>query len=266
MASLIDPFLIGLAVKMLATAAVVVTASLIVERMGPFIGAMVATLPISAGPAYIFLAMEHGSDFIEKASIVSLAMNAALAVFILVYALVAQKQGVLLSLACALLIWFSIAWLLTNLQWGLREAVALNVVSYSACIVIARKFLMQQGLKGKVFTVRWWDIPLRAIGVMSLVGIVVLLGRTLGPTAAGISATAPVVMTSLALILHPRIGGPAAALVLANGLIGLVGMGFALLALYAAVPTLGTALALLLALVICVLWNASLVLLRHRAG
>ena len=34
---------------------------LVVERAGPLVGAMVATLPITAGPAYAFLAAEHGA-------------------------------------------------------------------------------------------------------------------------------------------------------------------------------------------------------------
>ncbi len=44
-------FWLLLAAKMLTTAIIVVAASKIVERAGPFIGAMVATLPISAGPS-----------------------------------------------------------------------------------------------------------------------------------------------------------------------------------------------------------------------
>ena len=37
------------AAKLALTMGIVVTASLMVERAGPFIGAMIATLPISAG-------------------------------------------------------------------------------------------------------------------------------------------------------------------------------------------------------------------------
>lgn len=260
-----DPFLISLIVKMLATAAVVVTASLVVERIGPFLGAMVATLPISAGPAYIFLAMEHGPDFIERSSIVSLAMNAATAIFILVYAFAAQYRGVLLSLACALIAWFASAWTLTRIHWDLHAAIALNLVSFVSCILAARKFLMEPALKGKASIPRWWDIPLRALGVMSLVGSVVLAGRLLGPTVAGVAAAVPIVMTSLALILHPRLGGPATALVLANGLPGMMGMGLALVALHTSVTLVGSALALSMALVVCVSWNVGLVLLRRKA-
>ncbi len=41
---------------MAVAAAFVVSASVITERSGPVIGALVATLPISAGPSYVFLA------------------------------------------------------------------------------------------------------------------------------------------------------------------------------------------------------------------
>ena len=40
-----DPFWILLAAKMTTTAIIVVAASKVVERLGPFLGAMVATLP-----------------------------------------------------------------------------------------------------------------------------------------------------------------------------------------------------------------------------
>ena len=42
-------FLLTLALRMAVTAAFIVTASIITERSGPVIGALIATLPISAG-------------------------------------------------------------------------------------------------------------------------------------------------------------------------------------------------------------------------
>jgi len=44
--------------------AIVVSASRAAERAGPFIGAMIATLPVSTGPVYVFLAIDHGAPFI----------------------------------------------------------------------------------------------------------------------------------------------------------------------------------------------------------
>src|ERR1041385_9261782 len=59
-------FLLTLALRMAITAAFVVSASIITEKSGPVIGALVATLPISAGPSYVFLALDHDAAFIAE--------------------------------------------------------------------------------------------------------------------------------------------------------------------------------------------------------
>jgi hypothetical protein len=46
-------FILSLGARMAVSAAFVVIASMITERSGPAIGALVATLPVSAGPSYI---------------------------------------------------------------------------------------------------------------------------------------------------------------------------------------------------------------------
>ena len=61
-------FILTLALRMAITAAFVVSASVITERSGPVIGALVATLPISAGPSYVFLALDHDAAFIAERS------------------------------------------------------------------------------------------------------------------------------------------------------------------------------------------------------
>ena len=59
-----DPFWLALLLKMSASALLVVTASLVVERSGPLAGALIATLPLSAGPNYAYLALDHGPVFL----------------------------------------------------------------------------------------------------------------------------------------------------------------------------------------------------------
>jgi hypothetical protein len=102
-----DDFWLSLAAKMIATGALVMAVALIVERIGPFAGAMVATLPLSSGPAYAFIGLDHGPEFVAQSALVSLAVNAAVAPFIIVYAFMAQRFGLLLSLAAALAVWRS---------------------------------------------------------------------------------------------------------------------------------------------------------------
>ena len=70
-------FILTLGLRMAITAAFVVSASVITERSGPVIGALVATLPISAGPSYVFLALDHDAAFIAEGALASLPINAA---------------------------------------------------------------------------------------------------------------------------------------------------------------------------------------------
>jgi len=257
-----DPFLVGLALKMVASAAVVVAASLIVERLGPFLGAMVATLPISAGPAYVFLAYEHGPAFIERSSLVSLVVNAATAGFIVVYAVLAQSHRVLASLAGALCFWVVAAWTISRFEWSLPGAIMLNAAAFGGAILATRRFLHAPN-PIRTQPNPWWGIPARAIGVMALVAVVIMTGRSIGPEAAGIAALTPLAMTSLVAILHPRIGGPPTAAVLANSLTGMIGFTACLVVLHVGSVPLGSAAALTAALATSVLWNGGLALRRH---
>ena len=52
-----------------------------------------ATLPVSAGPVYVFLALDHDATFISVSAVVSLALNAATAVFVTVYVLMARRRS-----------------------------------------------------------------------------------------------------------------------------------------------------------------------------
>ena len=72
------------------------------------------------------------------------------------------------------------------------------------------------------------------------------------------------VFTSMMLILHPRIGGPPTAAVLANSAWGLIGLGIAIAVLHVAALQFGSAIGLSLALATCVGWNLSLWWLGRR--
>jgi hypothetical protein len=109
-----------------------------------------------------------------------------------------------------------------------------------------------------LITRRWYDIPLRASLVATLVATVVTLSKWVGPNLSGTIALFPAVFTSMMLILHPRIGGPATAAVLANSGWGLMGLGIAIAVLHLTALRFGSAVALSLALATCVSWNLGL--------
>jgi hypothetical protein len=255
-------FWAALLAKMLTSAAIVVLASLAVERTGPLVGAMIATLPVSAGPAYVFLALDHDAGFLRDSAVASLPAIAATALFIAAYAGMARRHGVLLSLATALVVWIAAALGLAHLGGGLSGAGTATILVILACAVACRGLRQSGPLPARPGRRR--DILVRAAIVMGLVVAVVLAGRLAGPAAAGILAFAPVVMVSLAVILHPRIGGAAIATVLVLSLPGLLGFVAALAVLALTVERLGPALALSLALLTNLGWNGGILLMSRR--
>jgi len=248
-------FWLALAVKMAITAGFVVLATATAERAGALVGALVATLPIAAGPAYAFLALDHDVPFIATSALASLAVNAVTAIFALTYAAAAQRHGLALSLAAALAAWTVLAAVVRSVEWTLASAIGLNVVVIPACIVIGRRL---RDVPMPLVTRRAYDIPLRAAMAAVLVATVVGLSAPVGPTITGILAVFPIVLTSLMLILHPRIGGRPTAAVLTNTISGLGGFACALLALHLAAVPLGSPAALMLALAVSIAANLTI--------
>lgn len=259
-----DPFWFTLLMKMLTSAFIVVLASIVVERLGPVMGALVATLPLSAGPNFVYLAMDHGAAFLAETARIGLQVNIATAVFVLGYALAARRTNVVAALAIGFAAWGALVATVRFLDPSVGVTFAANVVVYGACHLAARRLFT--GQRAPAAPRRFYDLPLRALTVMALVAAVVVSGRLAGPTAAGVIATVPLVLTSLAVILHPRIGGPATAQVALRSYPGLLGFGVAVGVVAVAAIPLGSTLALSAGLATAVLWNLVLLQLSRRAG
>ena len=106
---IVEIFLVGLLLKIAMTALIVVTASLVVERSGPFIGSLIASLPTAGGAAMIILAWEHSPAFIAQSAVGSIVSNAVCAIFALTYAALAQRRSLPVSIGGAFLVWFCCA-------------------------------------------------------------------------------------------------------------------------------------------------------------
>lgn len=254
-------FLLSLVLRMAVTAAFVIAASIITERAGPVVGSLVASLPVSAGPSYIFLAIDHDAAFIAQGALASLPINATTIVLSVVYVVLAQRRHVVISLGAAIALWFVFAWAVQAFVWTLTAGIVVNLIAFAVCLPLVQRY---RAAKMPLITRRWYDIPLRALLVSTLVATVVTLSGWVGPTVSGIIALFPVVFSSLMLILQPRIGGPATAAVIANGLWGLIGFGMAVVVLHLVALRLGSAPALSLALATCVAWNLGLWLYGRR--
>lgn len=248
-------FWLALAIKMTAAALCVSVATIIAEKLGAVAGALVATLPVSAGPVYVFLALDHDAAFISASTVASLALNTATAIFITVYVLAAQQRSLWTSMSLAITVWLAVTLALVQVHWTAPSALVLNMVVFALCAWIVTPYCRATMPP----TIRpWYNFIVRAGMVALLVGAVVTLSFRIGPTASGVLAVFPIIYTSIMLLLHRSVGGPATAAVLANAVFGLGGFSAALLALHLAAVPFGSTLALIAALGVSVAWNTSL--------
>ena len=252
----------GFALKMIMTAAVVVITSVAVERSGPFAGALIGALPTAAGAAYTILALEHPPAFIAASAIGSLAINGAVAVFAAVYALLAQRHGLAVSLGGAAIVWFAIAAALGLVEWTPLTAVAFNVAIYAVTIPVSWRF---RGSARPVTFVRTrFDIPLRALTAALVVAVVTAASSSIGSFASGMFALFPIILGSSIVIMHPRIGGKATASMLAHAQLPLIGLALGFLAVHYLVAPIGVWPALTAGLLVCLAWSGLLLILRLR--
>jgi hypothetical protein len=254
-------FWLALVLKMAVTAGFVVVAAMVAERSGPAVASMIATLPIAAAPSYVFLALDHDAAFIARSALGSLSANAVTGIFTLVYVVLAQRFGLIVSLAAAEAVWFLLSFALSSVPWTMPGVVAFNVVVYAVCIPLVQRYCK---VKMPPVVRRWYDMPFRAAMVACLVAVVVGTSAHVGPAITGLLAVFPIVLSSLILILHPRIGGPATASLLANTMWGLAGFSTAVLVVHVAAVPLGTWTAYALSLATSVAWNFTVWAIRRR--
>jgi len=251
----------ALALRMMLVALFVVVVALVAERLGPFLGAMVASLPLFTGPVYLLLALEHEPAYIAAATVTSVAICGANPVFALVYALLARRQGVAISLAGALAAWIACGALVQSHEWSLVEALLFVTPIYAVALWLARSFT--RGVAIRSARRHWSDLAQRALFVAMLAGVVIVSSRHVPPKVTGILSVMPILTTSLILVMHPRVGGAATAALLAHTLSGLVGMVIAFAVVNVSIMPLGVWTALALGLAVTVGWNVMLIVVRR---
>ncbi len=251
---------LALLLKALTTAAIVVAASLVAERTRPFFAAMVLSLPVSTGPAYVLLALDHDAAFIAQASLASLAANVGIVPAALAYAALARRGlSMPASYAGMMAAWLAAMLAVRVFEWTTTSAVLVNLVVFAAAI--AATWSWRTAAAPPPARRRWFDVPLRAAIVVAVVVSVILVSERVGPSVTGIAALFPASYSSFILLMHRRLGGPVVAAAFINGLVMLVGFTAFLLAihLFAREGYVWTGIAVGLALPLA--WSAFLLML-----
>jgi hypothetical protein len=254
-------FIFTLIVKMAITAAFVLAATITAERAGPLVGGLVATLPIGAGPVYVFLALDHDAHFIAQSAVASLAVNAVNVIFAVVYCVLAQKRSLTVSLGATYVVWIVLTAIVTANHWSLGPALLMNVAAIAVGMWVVWPFRHTRISRQQP---RWYDYALRALMVAVLAGIVVTFSFRIGSYGSGTLAVFPVVLTSIIVILHRRAGGKPTAAVLANAPLGLLGFGIACMVLHLTAEPLGVVAGLSLALATSIGWSLAVLAARRH--
>lgn len=253
----IDPALL---IKLASTAILVVLATSYAERFGAFVGAIVASMPIAVGPAYLFIAMEHDAGFVATSARTSLGVHAMMPLMLITCAGLVERYGVAVAMGAAMTVWVVGGVAVTWVQLTIGQAVLLNVATFSIALVLSR------GLAGDMAVAvprrGRFDVLFRVAAVVAVVGAAILIGRLIGPKAAGLAALVPVVWISVAFVLTARSGRRRCSAVLANGIPAMIGFAFAFLAIAELTVGHGSAFSLSLALAIIVIWNLGFAAMR----
>lgn len=251
-----------LASRMAIVAAIVVSVSVVATRSGPMIGAMLAALPISAGPAYVFLALDHGGEFVARSTVASLIAISGTGPFILAHDAVRRVAGTAACFVASVSAFVATIAILNHVEWTLWSAAAVAIVLMVGAILLTRA--TRRNAQPFAAPARRIDLVVRAAAVMTVVATVTILAEIAGPRAAGYGALMPVVFMSFILVMQPRVGGAAIAGLFSHALFGILGFVPAFVAVNLATPPLGIWGALALGLAISLAWNVGIIGLRRR--
>ncbi len=246
-------FWLALGLKASATALVVVIASVVAERAGPRWGGLVASIPVSAGPAYVLLALQHDAAFIAHSALTSLAGGMATWIYLSAFVILARRMSLVWSLAGALLVWLLAATVVSQTPWTLPLAIAANLAAFLVALRWATP-PVPPVVNSRNSHRAWFELPVRAMLVAVFVVAVVTLSDAIGPAVTGIAAVFPIALSSLAILVNRRFGVVGAAAALGGAIKPLIGIACGFSVLSITPEEVGTWPALGLALVASLIW------------
>jgi hypothetical protein len=243
---LFDGFWLPLLLKLAATVAVVIGATLLAERAGPFWGGLMCAFPLSSGPAYVLLAMQSEPAFVAASALTTLAGTSATTLYMLGLVRLAPRFAIVPTLLLSTIVWIVAALLIHPIEWTLPTALALAMATIVLCCLVTRDCLSAGAPREAPQS--WIDLPIRAFVIGLTVATVVSISQMIGPEWTGLLISFPVTLTSFAIMLHTRQGGRALSATMAQALRAMPGFVMAVMTVHLVVPLQGSTIGLLCAL------------------
>jgi hypothetical protein len=211
-----------LALKLTLVPALIACVTLAGRRWGPWTGGLLTALPVVAGPALGFYAVEQGREFTASAAQATLLGLVAVTAFCVVYGKSASKVRWYVSLLAGWLAFAITTFLLLQVHPGLVVA----CVGVIAAVFAALRLLPRAPVLPAPAATPRWDLPMRMLSAASLVLLLTSVADQLGPKLSGALTPFPVATAVVATFTHAQNGSHAVTSFFRGLLPGL--MGFAL--------------------------------------
>lgn len=256
--------MIAIGLKVVLTAAIIVSATLAAERMRPIWGGVIATIPLSSGAAHVMLATTESSAFVSQAALSSLITSVAAFAYLAVFVSLAPRVGAWIAVGSAFVTWLALSLAIAGIEWTAPVAMLFNLVAFAATFAVTRSARAYRG-EGRKSRPGRMEILWRGLAAGALATMVSVTARLVGPSISGMLAVFPVVYVSVAYILHRRVGGEAAAATMASAVLPLIGVSLTFLTLSMLAPLIGSWPAISSAFFVSIAWPLGVALLHIQS-
>jgi hypothetical protein len=189
--------------KIVVTIGVVLTLSLVAERVSPRMAGILSGYPLGAAIALFFIGLEISPEFAARSAVYALAGLAASQVFVGCYLVVSarfNRRSILAASAAALSGYFAAAWLLHLVPFS-RAAAALTAIASMLLFAFLFRGIPNVAIARSVrFTVT--VLLLRASLAAAIIVAITAAAQAVGPAWAGLFSAFPTALFPLMLIVH----------------------------------------------------------------
>lgn len=189
--------------KIAVTIGMVLTLSLVAERVSPRVAGLLSGYPLGAAIALFFIGLEISPEFAAESAIYTLAGLAASQTFVYGYFMASRRtvgRGILVSTSAGLAGYFAAAWLLRLIPFSRGLAVFAAVGSMAVFIRLFR------GIRDVAIarSVRLTPaiLLMRAAFAAGIIVAITAAAQVVGPAWAGLFSAFPTALLPLMLIVH----------------------------------------------------------------
>jgi hypothetical protein len=233
-----------LLLKVLLVATSVLLSTLAARRFGHAVGGAVAGMPMIAAPIVAILLIDHPASDVRAIALATLACVPATILHIVTFAAAAPRAKWPVALAAALVAYAVAGALLTHAPFGPGLVCLLAFLAPIVGLALAARHAVPPG----PVHVPQIELVLRVAAAVAMAATIILGADTLPTAISGILLAVPITGTVLPCFTLPRYGAAATVSLMTGFLQGLHGFTAFFLALYWALPRMGSAAAFCVAL------------------